>query len=93
MIGLHQIRSAKLKYKTFVVYSVHCTHQIPTSHITTRWSYVILMTGEDMTQLQSLSVTFTLRISLLDVLGCPYMMSCKISKVFQLKYTVGLNHQ
>ena len=31
---------------------------------------------------QSLSVTFTLRTSLLDVLGRPYMMSCKIFKVF-----------
>ena len=27
---------------------------------------------------QSLSVTFTLRTSLLDVLGRPYMMSCKV---------------
>ena len=29
-------------------------------------------------KLQTLSVTFTLRTSLLDVLGRPYMMSCKV---------------
>ena len=38
--------------------------------------------GDEGGECQSLSVTFTLRTSLLDVLGRPYMMSCKIFKVF-----------
>ena len=38
-------------------------------------------------KLQTLSVTFTLRTSLQDVLGRPYMMSCKVFKCILSEYT------
>ena len=49
-----------------------------------------------MGECQSLSVTFTLRTSLQDVLGHPYMMSCKLFFYhYELIHRpfVGLNHQ
>ena len=36
--------------------------------------------GGEGGKLQSLSVTFTLRTSLMDILGRPYMTSCKVFK-------------
>ena len=38
-------------------------------------------------KLQTLSVTFTLRTSLLDVLGRPYMMSCRVFLIILTEYT------